>query len=62
MNFDLIICSTELINGFSSKTSISGWLLRIVSSNVVPDLGNPIKKTGEFSIIFVFSILVLKAL
>ena len=49
-----MICSTELIMGFSSKTSISGWLLRIVSSNVVPDLGNPIKNTGEVSNIFDF--------
>ena len=52
LNFVFIICSTELIIGFSSKTSISGWLLKIVSSKVVPDLGNPIKKTGLFSFIF----------
>ena len=44
--------STELSKGFSSTTSISGWLLNIVSSKVVPDLGKPIKKTGEGSFAF----------
>ena len=53
LNFDFIISSTELIKGFSSNTSISGWLLNIVSSNVVPDLGNPIRNTGESLDIFV---------
>jgi len=40
----------QLINlltvGFSSTTSIAGWLLNIVSNKVVPDLGNPTKKMG----------------
>ena len=53
LNLDFITCSTELINGFSSITSTSGWLLRMVSSNVVPDLGNPTKKTGKNSFFLV---------
>ena len=31
---------------FSSNTSIDGWLLNMVSNNVVPDLGKPIKNIG----------------
>ena len=42
--------------GFSSMTSIFGWLLKIVSKSVVPDLGKPIINIGFFSS---FSILIL---
>ena len=53
-----MISSTEFIKGFSSITSISGWLLKIVSSSVVPDLGKPIKKTGEASFFVEFFLVV----
>ena len=43
-NFSFTNFSIVEIRGFSSITSISLWLLRIVSNKVVPDLGNPIKK------------------
>ena len=36
------------IIGISSSTSIDGWLLNIVSSKVVPDLGKPIRKYGSW--------------
>ena len=40
------------IIGFSSITSNEGWLLKIVSKSVVPDLGKPIRKIGFFSLVF----------
>ena len=39
--------------GFSSNISIKGWPLNIESKRVVPDLGNPTKKTGENSSVLI---------
>ena len=43
-------CSSLPTMGFSSTTLISGWLRKMVSSSVVPDLGNPIKNVGEICV------------